>query len=371
MMEKNEPSLSNHNPSRRQVLYTGLRVAASVPLFVGGPASAQGDRESREPLFKTRGVVLTTPDLSTLDWPQRAAQAGLTTIATHVTPGEVSKFVQTDRGCEFLVQCRERGLEVEHELHAMSDLLPRSLFEKEPSMYRMNEQGQRSPDFNCCVHSSRAIEVVCENVVKYAGVLRPTTGRYFYWIDDGRAMCQCPRCRVYSDSEQALILENEMLRALRKVDSRATLAHLAYARTMPPPVQVRPAAGIFLEFAPIGRTWSEPISQRQAKEGQHGRYLDWLDANLGVFGRDNAQVLEYWLDVSLFSSWKRDAKKKLPWRRDVFLQDIATYAARGIRHVTSFAVYVDADYVRQYGEPPLNEYGEGLRSQLGAIRASG
>jgi hypothetical protein len=66
--------------------------------------------------------------------------------------------------------------------------------------------------------------------------------------------------------------------------------------------------------------------------------------------------------VPLFSSWKREAKKKLPWRREVFLQDIAAYAERGIRHVTSFAVYMDADYVRQYGEPPLDEYSKELQS---------
>jgi len=368
MIERNRALLPTNHPSRRRFLSAGLQLAASAPVFFGKPAWGQSDGGDRESFFKTRGVVLTTPDLSTLDWPQRAARAGLTTIATHVTPSEVSKFIQTDRGREFLAQCRERGLEVEHELHAMSDLLPRDLFEKDPSMFRVDEQGQRCPDNNCCVHSSRAVEIIGENVVRYAGILKPTTGRYFYWMDDGRPMCRCPRCRVYSDSEQALILENEMLRVLRKIDARATLAHLAYARTMEAPVQVKPASGIFLEFAPIGRTWSEPISYRGAKEGQHGRYLDWLDANLAVFGRDNAQVLEYWLDVSLFSSWKRDAKKKLPWRRNVFLQDIATYAGRGIRHVTSFAVYVDADYVRQYGEPPLEEYGEGLRSQPKAIR---
>jgi hypothetical protein len=336
-------------------------VAVGLPVFLGRWAAAQSEPACHEPFFQTRGVVLTTPDLSTLDWPQRAAQAGLTTIATHVTPSAVSQFLQTDKGQEFLAQCQEHGLNVEHELHAMSDLLPRDLFEKDPLMYRVDEQGQRSPDGNCCVHSSRAVEIICENVVKYAAVLRPTTGRYFYWTDDGKPMCRCSRCRVYSDSEQALILENEMLRALRGIDARATLAHLAYARTMDAPVQVRPASGIFLEFAPIGRTWSEPMSHREGKAGQHGRYLDWLDANLSVFGKGPAQILEYWLDVSLFSSWKRAAKKKLPWRRDVFLQDIATYAGRGIRHVTSFAVYVDGDYVRQYGEPPLDEYGEGLR----------
>ena len=362
MMGRPKASLPEDQPSRRQFLYAGLQIAAALPSCFPRPAAARSDRGGREPFFKTRGVVLATPDLSTLDWPSRVAQAGLTTIATHVTPSEVSRFVRTDKGREFLAQCQERGIEVEHELHAMSDLLPRDLFEKDPSMYRMNEQGQRSPDCNCCVHSPKAVEMVCENVLKYAGILRPTTGRYFFWMDDGRPMCQCPRCRAYSDSEQALILENEMLRALRKVDARATLAHLTYARTMAAPVQVKPASGVFLEFAPIGRTWSEPIGRREAQQGQHGRYLDLLDSNLEVFGRDNAQVLEYWLDVSLFSSWKREAKKRLPWRREVFLQDVGTYANRGIRHITSFAVYVDADYVRRYGEPPLDEYGEGLRN---------
>jgi len=359
-----ETLLSGNNPSRRQFLLAGLQIAASRPSCISRPASARIDRERQEPFFKTRGVVLTTADLSSLDWPNMAAGAGLTTIATHVTPSEVSKFIQSDRGHEFLIQCRERGIEVEHELHAMNDLLPRDLFEKDPSMYRVNEQGERSPNFNCCVHSSRAMKTVGENAVKYAGILKPTTGRYFYWTDDGSPMCRCSRCRVYSDSDQALILENEMLRALRKVDPRTTLAHLAYARTMEVPVQVKSTSGIFLEFAPIGRTWSEPIDHREAKEGQHGQYLDLLDANLEVFGKEGAQVLEYWLDVSLFSSWKRNAKKKLPWRRDVFLQDIKAYARRGIRHITSFAVYIDADYVRQYGQPPLDEYGKRLRDYV-------
>ena len=352
------------NLSRRRFLYASLRITASVASCLNIPAFAQSRREVHEPFFKTRGVVLTTPDLSTLDWPQRAAGAGLTTIATHVTPSEVSKFIQSDRGREFLVQCRETGIAVEHELHAMNDLLPRELFEKDPSMFPMNEKGERRPEFNCCVHSSKAIDIICRNAVEYADILKPTTSRYFYWIDDGKPMCKCSHCRIYSDSEQALILENEMLKALREIDKQATLAHLAYAKTMEPPVQVKPMPGVFLEFAPISRTWSEPITRREAKKGQHGRYLDLLDANLEVFGKEDAQILEYWLDVSLFSSWKRNARKKLPWRRDVFLQDIGAYARRGIRHITSFAVYIDADYVKRYGQPPLDDYGNGLRDYV-------
>jgi hypothetical protein len=84
-------------------------------------------------------------------------------------------------------------------------------------------------------------------------------------------------------------------------------------------------------------------------------------ANLRVFPAGTAQVLEYWLDVSRFSGWKRPAQK-LPWNREVFLADLATYAARGIRQVTSFACYIDGDYLKRHGEPSaLSDYGAGLR----------
>lgn len=74
-------------------------------------------------------------------------------------------------------------------------------------------------------------------------------------------------------------------------------------------------------------------------------------------------MLKYWLDVSRFSGWKRPAKR-LPWNREVFLADLDTYAARGIRHVTSFACYVDADYLQLHGAPTcLAEYGAGLNGK--------
>ena len=94
------------------------------------------------------------------------------------------------------------------------------------------------------------------------------------------------------------------------------------------------------------------------------RTLDLLDANLEVFEPRHAQVLEYWLDVSMFSRWKRPAVK-LPWRPEVCADDVQTYASRGIRHVTSFAVMIDSDYVRRFGEPPIEEYGQVLRNAAG------
>ncbi len=317
-----------------------------------GSSEACADNVSS--FFQTRGVVLVPSDLTLKDWPERAKKAGLTTIALHPTPAKVEEFVTSETGQAFLRKCCDLGLETEYELHAMGDLLPRKLFEKHPTLFRMNNKGDRSPQYNLCVSSERAVEIVSESAVRVAEVLRPTTGRYFYWGDDNKPWCRCPKCRALSDSDQALLLENRMLDALRKVDATAQIAHLAYANTLDPPTQVAPQPGIFLEFAPIKRRYDAPVAAENVPENR--RYLELLDANLGLFRRDTAQALEYWLDSSRFSKWRRPAVK-IPWSREVFISDLDTYGARGIRHITTFAVFVDARYVEQYGEPPLGEYG--------------
>jgi len=364
--------MSNSAHSRRQFAKAaGLALAA---LAVPHRSSSQEgvERDGPSPFFKTRGIVLLISDLLSLDdWPARAKRAGLTTVATHFitnprfehhTMQHLTNFVKSETGQRFREECAQLGLHVEHETHAMSDLLPRSLFKKDPTMFRMNEEDERTPQFNFCAHSRAGIATICENSVTYAEVLKPTTGRYFFWIDDARPMCRCPECRLYSDSDQALILENAVVNALRgHVDPGATLAHLAYANTMKPPIQVKPEPDVFLEFAPINRSWEHPLRQRDVKRGSltHGELLDMLDANLEIFGKDSAQVLEYWLDVSMFSGWKRPPKK-LPWNREVFLDDLRTYCGRGIRHITSFGAFIDAQYIQLHGEPPIGDYGAAL-----------
>jgi len=309
----------------------------------------------RRPFFETRGVVIVPEDLTLEDWPERARRAGLTTIALHPTPKTVMDFVQSKRGRDFLDRCAALGLETEFELHAMCELLPRDRFEKEPDMFRMSRGGERTPDSNLCVHSRPALDIVAENVVAIAKVLRPTTSRYFYWGDDGKPWCRCPKCREFSESDQALFLENRMLEALREGDPKAQLAHLAYANTLKPPRRVAPQPGIFLEFAPIKRRWDVPLAAPDIPENR--RNLELLDAHLRLFSPDTAQVLEYWLDCSLFSKWNRQLPVKVPWAPEGFAEDLDTYGGRGIRHITTFAVQIDAEYVARYGDPPLDEYG--------------
>jgi hypothetical protein len=236
----------------------------------------------------------------------------------------------------------------------MAALLPRALFDSWPELFRMNEAGQRTSDHNLCVSHPDALAIVAENAVALCRDLRPDTGRYFLWGDDGRAWCRCQRCRELSESEQALVVEHILLDALRADDPRATVAHLAYLGTLAPPKQLTPRNGIFLEFAPIQRTYDRPFADQFGNDS-----LATLEANLAVFGTAGAQVLEYWLDVSRFSKWQKPAIA-LPWNPVVCAADVAAYRARGIRRLTSFACFIDADYAERVGEPPLAEYGAAL-----------
>jgi len=343
---------------RRQFL-AGCAGAAVAAIFRCDDANADAVRSD---VSATRGVVLVPEDLTLADWPERAKNAGLSTIGIHHqnSPQAVVRWVRTDAGQRFLQQCGKLGLEVEYELHAIKELLPRELFEKNAELFRMNDKGEHIPDVNCCVHSAQALEVICQNALAIAKVLRPTTGRYFYWGDDGKPWCRCPKCRELLPSEQAVVIENRIFRALREVDPKAQVAHLAYQNTLPPPKNVKPDQGVFLEYAPIKRRYDIPFEKQQDPKLADG--LHALDANLQVFPKDTAQVLEYWLDVSRFSRWRRPGVK-LPWNREVLLADVETYRKRGIRHITTFAAWIDADYRDRFGSLDfIDEYGKGLLS---------
>ncbi len=343
--------------TNRRTFMAGCLGNAGVAIL--GPWELQAAPQGRSK-FAIRGVVLVPEDLTLKDWPVRAKRAGLSTIGIHHqnSPRAVVRWVKSDSGQRFLEQCRELGLHVEYELHAMKELLPRNLFEKNAELFRMNEKGERTPDANCCVQSERVLEIIAENAVAIAHDLRPTTGRYFYWGDDGQPWCLCPTCRGLLPSEQALVIENRLCQALRKPDPKAHVAHLAYSNTLAPPKQIKPAEGIFLEYAPISRRYDVAYERQQGPKDRDG--LPALDANLVVFPRHTAQVLEYWLDVSRFSGWRRPGVK-LPWNKEVFLADLETYRKRGIRHITSFAVWIDAEYQQRFGNLDfIADYGKGL-----------
>lgn len=343
--------------TRREFLQ---RCAAASAAAMLAPRGAAWAAPAGKPPFLTRGVVLTPSELTLADWPQRAKRAGLTTIALHPFPNKVADFIRSDSGRRFLEQCRELELEVEYELHAVRELMPRERFKTEPDLFRMDDKGVRTPDANCCPSNKDALTLIAEAAVEIARTLRPTTGRYFYWGDDSKPWCRCPKCRGLSESDQALLIENAMCAALRRIDPNAQLAHLAYSNTLMPPKRVKPAEGVFLEYAPFNRRYDVPYEEQKAPGDRDS--IAALDANLEVFPRDTAQVLEYWLDIGMLSGRARSKQLiKLDWKKDAFLADLESYRKRGIRHVTTFATGVNPTYQKLHGDLSfIDEYGEGL-----------
>lgn len=320
--------------------------------------------EAGASFFGMRGIVLSWDDVKNpeaIDWISYARECGLNTISVASVP---DMDYENPEYLEYKRKCIDAGLDFEYEEHAMSRLLPRELFEEHPEYFRMDEQGVRRKDGNGCPSSEEGLQTLRSNVREFALRHSPTNHRYYFWLYDGGDICHCEKCRHLTASDQGLIFENHIIKALKEFDPDALLAHLAYHTTTPAPVTVRPEKDVFLEFAPFYRRWDKPLSDREAiRDGQvwsHGDYLDMLEANLRVFPPETAQVLEYWMDISQRSGWKKPAVK-LDWHKEVYLEDLKTYASYGIRNITAYAIYADENYWKAYGDLSfVKDYGEGL-----------
>ena len=346
-------SQSTRTLTRRQFLRAGT--AGLAALAGVGRLSAADLGDSRT----IRGLVMVPETLTWADWPGRAKRAGLNTFVLHhpESPQALLKFAQSRPGAELRRQCALAKIDLEFDFHAMRDLVPREMFQEDPSLFRMDKNGRRTPIRNFCVSSAEALRIAGENAVKYAKAFEPTTGCYYYWSDACAEWCRCEKCRDLSDSDQLLLAENAMIAAIRKSEPKAQLAHLACHTSMPAPSQIKPAPGVFLQYAPVRREYDVPYSKQTSRDKLDS--LWFLEENLKVFPAKTAQILEYWLDVTRFPP----GTGPLPWNRELFLADLATYRSFGVRHVKSFANGLDADYVKRHGEPKfLREFSEGLET---------
>ena len=308
-----------------------------------------------------RGVVIHPDELGEC-WLKRLKGSDIHTLGLHPVGGkradasleQLRQDVLSGKMDEAFTALRDMGIQLEYEMHAMSWLLPRQRFSEHPDWFRMNEAGERVADFNLCASSSGALAFVSDRAAELSQILRPTTHRYHYWIDDVRdSFCHCPACRELSPSDQAMRIYNALLEGIRRVDPLATQCYLAYQKTGAVPTAVTPDEGIFLEYAPFDRDFHRPLSDVDCEKNQ--RETAPLSALLSYFGRENAKVLEYWLDNSLFSKWK---KPPVPFALDtsVMQEDLGYYAQLGFTDVTVFACYLGEDYEVLHGVPQIEAY---------------
>lgn len=312
------------------------------------------------PKAEKRGVVVYPDDITSVgpdEWKRRIDLAGINLIGLHAATSNdpidtLEAFVKSGAGQDFLSLCAAAGVDVEYELHALECLLPRGLYQEHPEYFRMDENGNRCPDYNMCFSCEEAYEAMRPQIETLLEWVRPTTQRYYFWTDDkvGK-FCHCERCAAFSPAEQALIYENRLLSLIREYDPEATLAHLAYQQTLSAPVNVRAEDGVFLEYAPIKRDYRYPLTEEQTAA---------LRANTMAFPAHSQHILEYWLDESMFSRWKKGQPVPLPFETSQASRDIDCYRRHGAADVTCFATWLNGLYISRFGSTDdiFRGYGE-------------
>jgi hypothetical protein len=309
-----------------------------------------------------RGIVLSPADFSWPGWMDAIERAGLNYLGIHSSLGAVVEFLESAVGQRLLREAEPRGIDVNFEMHVMGELLPRELFADAPAMFRMNDAGARTPDANLCVSSHGALAIAQQNALKCAARLRQfrRISRYYFWPHDNKPWCHCPPCRELSASDQALTLANALCESLRSEQPDAEVAYLAYTTTLEAPARVTPHRGVFLQYAPIGRSFEHALDDETCEK--NCAHVAGLRRLCQRFEPGRAEVLEYWLDVSMFSHWRKPAVK-LPFSEQIVRRDVAFYRAMGFERFSTFGVYIDAEYVRRFGSPPLEAYGRALAAR--------
>lgn len=302
--------------------------------------------------------LLIHPDELSLTWIDRMVSHGLPTLALHPVGGREAK-----KSLEALLEQLEqpsfralidyavqRGLRIEYEMHAMQFLLPRSEFSHHPQWFRMNQNGERTSDWNCCASNLQALDLIADHAAALVKKLYRSSHRYFLWLDDAKeSACCCPECRRMTPSDQQLKILNHILIRLQKDDPEASLAYLAYYACIEAPKQLAPESGIFLEYAPFERDFHRPLSQ-----DAQSRALTKL---LSLFGAETAKALDYWYDNSLFSQWRKPPKA-FTVDREVLQADFSYYREIGFEDIGCFACYLGKDYEDRYGAPDITDFAE-------------
>lgn len=310
-----------------------------------------------------RSVLINPSDIGE-EWLDLFKNSGLEILGIHPVAGRAAEghllnLLETaneKRFRDFIDEIYSFGGKVEYQIHAMSYLLPRSLFSSHPEYFRADENGNRTAEFNLCPSSAEALRIVEDRAYELAGRLYRSSEKYYLWTDDVKgSFCHCEKCRELSPSDQAMMIYNAVLRGVRKFRPEAKVAYLAYQDAISPPKKVKAEAGIFLEYAPIERDMTLPMTHEK-----NTLCREVLAPLLEFFGSEDSRVLEYWVDNSLFCGWRLPLKK-LPFYPEVIRQDAEFYKSLGFCGLSSFACYLGPDYIKEFGAPPIKEFAKLLK----------
>jgi len=311
--------------------------------------------------------VLIFPHELTHKWIERAAKNNIDIIAMHPPGGKKApetlekllELCETDEFRALVDEVYDHGMKVEYEFHAAGYLVPRELFDTHHEYFRMDENGERINDWNFCISNEEALDLAVKRARDVVKRLYRSTNRYYFWLDDCRdKICQCPKCRSMTTADQQMLFNKRLLEEIRKDDPDATIAYLAYFDTMRLPTKEFDTEGMFLEYAPIEKSMGKDANPAYIAEE-----IEMVKKLCDYFGTENARVLEYWIDNSLFS---RGQKEPLPFAFteesiEAMKKDIENYRSLGFNEFATFACSLGPNYEKLHGEPDITPFGDCFR----------
>ena len=315
--------------------------------------------------MKTKGIIIINKDFS-LDWLNLLLESGFNTVGLHSLyqygglEGYINWLLQEDTQA-LLKKFEQSGIIIEHQLHAVDWLLPRSLFAIHPEWFRVNDKGERVNDWNLCVSNEEALRFLENSAYKLALLLNQKSHNYYIWADDClNSICYCESCQKLSGADQSMIITNHILRGLKRFDPLARLSFLAYQDSLTVPT-IKPDEGVFLEFAPIDRNHFAPLNGEDVANVKVRKIFEEL---LKIFPAEETQILEYFLDVSLFCKWKKEDAKALNLDAERLKSDIKWYSSYNVAGISTFAGFIDGEWRAKHGDKDIILYGKTLSENL-------
>jgi hypothetical protein len=237
---------------------------------------------------------------------------------------------------------KKRGITIEVGGHLLSLFLPRTLFKSKPDWFRMNEKGQRVPDWNFNPFHAEAVDHVASGVARYFAQM-PEATMFHAWADDidGGGWSHEPGKEQYTPADQSLIVSNAIVNALRQRKPNAEFPYLAYHDTLQAPRKVKPVPGIVYFCGLRERCYAHALDDPDC--GLNRKYREAFESGLPVFGGGKTEVIEYYTDQVLFQSM---VNPPIP---GVIGGDARYYAKLGVARVGSLMVNT-AEWVT----PPVN-----------------
>ena len=153
-----------------------------------------------------------------------------------------------------------------------------------------------------------------------------------------------------------MIIMKHVLKGLKRYDQEAKLSFLSYQDSSDV-LTIQPDRDMFLEFAPIGRNHAKALDGNDEANVKARKTLEEL---LKIFPAETTQILEYFLDVSLFCQWKRENAKALDLDAEKLGRDISYYASLGVGGITTFSGFMDGEWRAKYGDGDIRLYGKAL-----------